>query len=338
MSQIPVKPGKRKSLVLNGIGQILLIVIGILTASYVEDWNKNRIDEKEFRSILEQIYTATFLDIQHSKLWVARANEQLKSINHLLTNPDALPDSKLTLSLFGVELYGISNQSEINKLLPFLDYHAEKYEDREMITQITGFTEGYFWHVLAGARDHKEIEEFLKDANIPSPNLTAGEAIDYSIWDRQDYEAVRHLIHSRELRSKLTSAKSKWEDILSALNVMAIEGKSTLDLIRTHYPELRLLFNNMGIIGGAVPTTGFVSSVPMKLIDPKKGIWEIDIELNDGVVKFRNQNSWKQNWGGQVFPNGEAEFDGYDIPVKAGKYHIILNLYDSKYEFVRQDN
>ncbi len=94
----------------------------------------------------------------------------------------------------------------------------------------------------------------------------------------------------------------------------------------------------MGIIGGAVPTTGFVSSVPMKLIDPKKGIWEIDIELNDGVVKFRNQNSWKQNWGGQVFPNGEAEFDGYDIPVKAGKYHIILNLYDSKYEFVRQDN
>jgi len=68
------------------------------------------------------------------------------------------------------------------------------------------------------------------------------------------------------------------------------------------------------------------------------GIWELDIALKNGTVKFRSRDSWNKNWGGNTFPNGNTVFRGYDIPVKAGNYHVILNLFENTYTFIKKED
>jgi hypothetical protein len=66
-------------------------------------------------------------------------------------------------------------------------------------------------------------------------------------------------------------------------------------------------------------------------------IWETDVILKEGSVKFKSDNNWTNHWGGSHFPKGRADFWGDDIVVEPGKYHVILNLTENTYEFIKLD-
>lgn len=111
--------------------------------------------------------------------------------------------------------------------------------------------------------------------------------------------------------------------------------------IKNHYPNVRILYQNVGIIGTSLDGFDDVGahSTPMIETQPEKSIWEATLYLKKGRVKFRCNDSWTQNWG-TVFheiPNvlsSEAVKDGADIPIhEAGTYHITLNLTDFTYSF-----
>ena len=107
-----------------------------------------------------------------------------------------------------------------------------------------------------------------------------------------------------------------------------------LDYSKTILPD----FSEMGIIGTATDK-GWGSSTPMKKSESKTGIWELDVTLNKGEIKFRANDDWKYNWGGGAFPGGEAVFYGPDIPIaQTGKYHIILDLNNFEYKFEQIEN
>ena len=114
-----------------------------------------------------------------------------------------------------------------------------------------------------------------------------------------------------------------------------------LKLIKNYYPGVKLLFQDVGIIGTSI--NGFddvgAHSIPMTQTNEDESIWEIEMYLKEGRVKFRCRDSWALNWGGNTIPNGEAIFEGPDIHVnESGNYHIILNLTSNTYEFKKKNN
>jgi len=73
----------------------------------------------------------------------------------------------------------------------------------------------------------------------------------------------------------------------------------------------------------------------MTLIDPKLNIWEIKLKLSKGAVKFRTNESWTTNWGGDTFSEGTCVYFGNNIEVKeAGYYNIRLDLLQKTYQFI----
>ena len=104
-----------------------------------------------------------------------------------------------------------------------------------------------------------------------------------------------------------------------------------------HYnPEVRLLFNDVGIIGTSLNGFDDVGgrSQPMIETDKENYIWETEEYLKIGEVKVRCQDSWAQNWGGNSFPQGSALKDGPNIKVnKAGVDRILLDLSNQTYSF-----
>ncbi len=66
-----------------------------------------------------------------------------------------------------------------------------------------------------------------------------------------------------------------------------------LDFLRPGAPE------SVGIIGTATPD-GWDSDTDM--VDEGNGVYTLNVELTDGVLKFRANNDWDLNWGGTEFP------------------------------------
>lgn len=58
-----------------------------------------------------------------------------------------------------------------------------------------------------------------------------------------------------------------------------------------------------------------------------------NLTLTDGVVKFRKDNSWDQNWGSLGFPSATGIQNGPEIPVTAATYDIIFQRSSGHYLF-----
>lgn len=50
-------------------------------------------------------------------------------------------------------------------------------------------------------------------------------------------------------------------------------------------------------------------------------------------VKFRKDNAWEVNWGGDTFPGGTATLNGNDIPLTVGFYNVNFNKNTLVYNF-----
>ena len=57
----------------------------------------------------------------------------------------------------------------------------------------------------------------------------------------------------------------------------------------------------------------------------------------DGEAKFRQDDSWTNNWGGTGFPSGTAIPGGPNIPVAAGNYNVTFNINTGEYSFSAPD-
>lgn len=88
----------------------------------------------------------------------------------------------------------------------------------------------------------------------------------------------------------------------------------------------------VSLIGDALPGTAWANDVNMATTD---GInYSLtNIYINAGSVKFRQSNSWGDNWGG-TFPSAFGYANGPDIAVSpAGNYNVAINTVTGFYTF-----
>jgi hypothetical protein len=192
--------------------------------------------------------------------------------------------------------------------------------------------------------DDHPIWDMLKKNSIPFPGNVSREIVQEYMHVKQNYysedeiEKVWDLISDPQFRSLL---KSKFNANLVAslyANNRYEDAVSMSNLIKSYYPEVRILYRDVGIIGSAIDGWVDVSSKPMVQEDINKNVWKTTLELGEGAVKFRCRNSWSQNWGGSSFPQGEAVWFGRNIRVEPGKYHIVLDLDNNTYSFEKLAN
>jgi hypothetical protein len=76
-----------------------------------------------------------------------------------------------------------------------------------------------------------------------------------------------------------------------------------------------------GVIGNATPG-GWDNDTDMTY-DPETGIWSVTLDLIDGAFKFRANDGWDINLGGDL---NNLSYNGSDIPITEGNYTITLDL------------
>lgn len=80
-----------------------------------------------------------------------------------------------------------------------------------------------------------------------------------------------------------------------------------------------------GIVGSATPG-GWDASTALTY-NPTTKKWEGDVQMTAGAYKFRANNAWSINLGGDSDDDGSMNYDGPDITLAdGGNYHVVLDL------------
>lgn len=88
---------------------------------------------------------------------------------------------------------------------------------------------------------------------------------------------------------------------------------------------------SIGIIGSATPT-GWESDTDLTPTGTT-GELSLTLDLVDGEIKFRTNDDWFYDWGGDAFPTGTASYKGDNLAVTAGNYTVTLNVNTGAYTF-----
>jgi hypothetical protein len=327
------------------IGEIILVIIGILIALQINNWNEERIQNEEFEIVLEQLYNAVKHDTETFESHKNRIIDQIDAIDLLLKTPDSIPIDVLPQILGYLTIENINTYtSETHHHISNLKYNINNSQQNELSNQITSYVNSISEKIDFGRVER--INPLFYELGIPEPvwNLSELEANnrneDDNYYSKIAYEKLNNLVRTSKFKAILKTLKSYKIIYRAHVSNNYEDGLSIMKLIKTYYPDVKLLYQNVGIIGTAINGYDDVGakSTPLIQTDIENSIWELDIYLKKGTVKFRCRDSWNQNWGGESFPKGSAVPDGDNIFVEEGEYHVIVNLSKNTYEFIKQDD
>ncbi|NJB71964.1 hypothetical protein GGR42_002426 [Saonia flava] len=337
-----ISKGKNVKYFKYAVGEIVLVVIGILIALQVNNWNEKQKQDAEFEIVLEQFYNAVKNDTEAFNAYENRIDEQIKLIDTLLIKPESFPIELLPHILGYLAVEDINNYiSETNHHISNLKYNINNPKQNELSKQITSYVNLINKKMDLGLVDR--INPLFYEIGIAEPSWNFNEIVNVNgidnYYSQDDYSTLYDLVRTSRFQVILKTLRSYKISYLSTASNYYADGLSIMKLIKTYYPNVKLLYQDVGIIGTSINGYDDVGakSTPLIQTDIENSIWEVDLYLKKGTVKFRCRDSWNQNWGGTSFPNGTAETDGDNILIEEGNYHIVLNLSENRYEFIKVD-
>ena len=326
------------------IGEIVLVVIGILIAIQVNNWNEKRKTEKQFEVTLDRLYTSIKVDLDMLYYYQNSFKDQLAMIDEILENSDNIESQLLINMLYYIETDPNAYSTETSFHLSNLRFDPNNENHSNITKRIATLVNNEWWNeFISSSNKVREnlIEPILKDSEITFVPTTFGfgpsgeEDPRYThIFSKKDIEDVRSLIYSRKFQNALNTLRLNKTYLSGSLILFIEDREPILGEIKKYYPQVQLLIENIGIVGEPLELEWF-KSVPMALIDEKEGVWEIKIHLSKGRFKFRANDSWSQNWGENSYSPGSLLMNGKDIQVEEGFYHIRINLTENDY-FVKR--
>lgn len=327
--------GKTGKYLKYALGEVLLIVVGILIALQLQNWNEQRQQEQRFRASLEQVYNTLASEIEGFDNGLEYLQSQANVLDSILISKDSLDPRQLIPALFYVTAPPEFGVYESRRAAEDLSYDPNKKVHRELARQISVYAS----RLVNPARNSRAFD-MLQEAGIPLPqesqNLAQGLTIDPDQLEERDFQKLKRLLESDAFIPALKNLKIQFHFDYGRLYSWKTDAESLMKGIRNYYPEVRILYKNVSMIGPALEGWDIDGGrdFPLFETDLDRYIWETTLYLKEGEVKFRCRESWAQNWGGTGFPTGRAQKDGADIMIpEAGTYRVTLNLSEGTYGF-----
>jgi hypothetical protein len=173
------------------------------------------------------------------------------------------------------------------------------------------------------------------------------------ITQAENETLARELLARPDFRNAVRQVIELRQNAAWALGLQRDEIARLKAAIELRMPDVSLPVVSMELMSWPqVTTVETERQTPMRQTGPHA--WETTAELADGFIKFRANRDWSLNWGApfpymidapnfvwnsdrirleDVFPSGEAHFNGMNLPVRAGTYRVTFNSRTGEYAF-----
>lgn len=286
---------------------------------------------------IEQIYNVLEVEIQELLFIEYHIYLQNLYMDSLYNYPELIEPKYLPGLLNYEESEPKSFQTSIGFLLQNLSVKPGNTQEILLARQLTEYVSSA---KLEYSRSEKNIKEMLLKEGIPTPDLEFGVTINQQtldmtgVFDQVQIRKSVELVQQPEVRTALIKQAVQYGNFSSQTFHVREVAEQLKAQIKKQFPEVRLLYENLGIVGTGTPYKDWGTDVPFQKKSDDPSLWESEIELSGGDIKFRENQTWNRNWGGRTFPKGELYWEGPNIEVPPGKYRVVLNLTDKTYEFI----
>ncbi len=321
------------------IGEVILIIIRIMIALYLNEWSIRKDKEEAFEIALAQVN----MDLQKELDWyefkIASYKKQSSiAVQEYRDEQAPFNSAKMVGYLNSIALGQRDLLSET--LLQRLNESITNGNQTLLVDQIsTYYATWQNWNEVIETYQVPFLSDLIHEYKLP---FISNYIIFYATpYQRPDYEFTeKELQNAHKLRADeryKTGVKSiihRNLDLVARYQLKVEQIRETMDLIREYDPSIQITYDRIGILGSAT-THGWDRTIFMDLKDPDKRIWRIRIKLDEGDIKFRDGDSWDNNWGDNFDQDGGLIANGFNIPVKPGTYEVELNMTDKTYSLNR---
>lgn len=354
LRRLNLRSGKFLSYFKYAVGEIVLIIIGIMIALYLNEKSTDQDRKKAFDTALSQIYT----NLQMEKGWYSffyASYENQSRVAHLELNdnyelpPDMEP---MIVGYMNSLALGDLNLAD-EAILSALHNNITSEEETILVNKISShYLVWKDWDNVINGYKIRFLDDLFDKYHSPFIE-------NYILFDEGQFggnrqytdleiEKAKQIRSDADYKTAVLSVVNRNKDLLGRYDWKIRSIQSIIDIIREHDPEIPLTFKEIGLFGTAVQDSsyedlpkelttlgGSFTVIPMELSDPVKAIWEKRISLKDGGLRFREGNSALVHWGSTLKMDGNLLYSGREIPVKAGVYDVRINLTDLTYSFTQ---
>ena len=326
------------------IGEILLVVVGILIALQVNNWNENRKSEKEFNFGVSEFTKQFLVDVYSYGSLVDRFTYQVSKMDSIIDdnaewmNLEHLPG---ILQVFDDNGNNLINR-DTDWQESFLRLNPNDDKQNQLVKSIRKYFQDQhdYLNGLKNLNMDNLMSKYLRDWNIPVRFLDNGTGYEafiadypHNFYSEEELNRVLQLTKNPSFIADLKSLNELKKKTIGYSALLTKQGQDGLEYLKRVFPDINYGITEMEIIGLATPNNDWTRGTPMQKTSTDDSTWEITMELTDGAVKFRTDPAWTFDWGmGQANPD-KLVFKGSNIPVKKGTYHIIIDIVNGTYEF-----
>jgi hypothetical protein len=334
------------------IGEIVLVVIGILIALQINTWNEEQKRRVEERDLLLVLKRELDLNLKELNKYHKNGEEVLKKVALYWTyfEKEKSAPSKDSIADFVINIaWTEAYRPEFNTLSSVISTSRisliKNEELRYYINRLSTASKALidFDQQRVTLRNEKVIPEL-------SQYFYIGRAFNYLMNSSQGEEklyndGIGDFFSKIEYNNLIGQyfgfvnsgfSTSGWViDILKDTQAIIDEELQKYDDIAT-----KSFYSKINLEGTAVGDNDTI--VSLKSENKENTLWKGTAKLKQGEVSFINRNSYAIIWSGKTFPKGEITeigslIDG-SIPVTKGTYTILLDLKNNTYEFIKQDD
>lgn len=319
------------------IVEILIVIIGILIAIEVDDWNQESSQKERFHFGIEKVFDRILADYYYWDTYKDRAEYQFHVIDSLLMMPDSIHPNRILGNLLILDELIRDWYTDEEYYLDYFKFYPTDSFQFEILERLRLYFYGS-WEGVRRLYVTKEDEGFRKlllEEDLPICDKVWGKSFNYFIEEcstsnfLSEYRTdLTGLISSKKVRSKLHLLKERCKGIQAT---KFMPGSEVLETLEASFDFLDRDIKTMEIIGSAILTENWEKGIDMHAVSDQPATWERELTLQDGVIRFRTQDGNDYSWGGGEMDKNKLTFGGHNIPVRGGQYHVVVDLSNGTY-------
>jgi hypothetical protein len=324
------------------------VVIGILIALQVNNWNEQRIKDARFEFGLEALYSEIQSTLYLESGIVDKINFQLETIDTILHATDAPELHKIPAMLLILDESGVLGWDNEWKS-EYLELDASRPDRNRFATALRGLV-----NISAGVESliaryqlTDAMKTYLRTYNIPFETYAQDVGSNYRDFIEDSNETyylpwqldnIKRLLGDQSLLADLQTLRGIKVNIRDYAISVGEGADEFLQFIQSYNPDTDYSLKQLEIIGSGLPDGHWNRGIQMKRAESDDDSrWEIKQQLQNGEVKFRGDENWVLDWGRGQTGENRLVFKGGNIRVSEGYYLITVDLRNGTYEFNRQE-
>lgn len=252
---------------LRAFAEVLLIVVGILIALYLDERNESRKQAIHFEDSMERVYNGVMDDLGLIERQDRSIIQQLEIIEALINDPEAFDDRKLLHMLYFLDypraVWAETAWSAVRQNPADLETDAANRAQSDLVEQLADYLDNMTHDEAAlsfGSNQTKPlIAPVLNDAGIPDPAHLFGtrenndfSLADFNFFTEAEISLVRTLLRDGTLSVPLRSHWARKAEYKNLINRRRDLARSMIASIKTYYPDVRLRYGEISITGPAL--------------------------------------------------------------------------------------